>query len=117
MQEHVQTWLTEKVKITGVLACCVRSPERKTLTRSLSPQFPQMALENACRALSDTFQVIQSNRFPAELIRWVYENYFLYGFIRPDGHCFAVLTRRNAAPLLKAADLEKLVAEFKTLET
>jgi hypothetical protein len=117
MQETVHNWLTEKVKVSGVLAMGLRSADRRTFTRSLSPQFPQMALENACRCLADTFQILNSNRFPTELVRWVYENYFLYGFIRSDGHCFAIVTRRNALPTLKPADLEKIVAEFKELET
>jgi len=118
MQEQVHNWLTEKVKVAGVLACGIRAPDRKTFTRSLSPQFPQIALENACRCLSDTFQVLNSNRFPVELVRWVYEKYFFYGFTRPDGHCFALLTRRNATtPGLQAADLERIVTEFNQLET
>jgi hypothetical protein len=118
MQEQVHNWLSEKTKIAGVLACGIRAPDRKTFTRSLTPQFTQMALENACRCLSDTFQVLGSNRFPVRLVRWVYENYFFYGFMRPDGHCFALLTRRNAAqPALQQHDLETIVSEFHALET
>jgi hypothetical protein len=44
----------------------------------------------------------------------VYENYFVYGFVRQDGHCLAVLTRRNEMSLQKT-DLEALVAEFHCL--
>jgi hypothetical protein len=117
MQEHVHNWLTDKMKVAGILACGLRSPDRKTFTRSHSQQFPPVALENACRCLSDTFQVLNSNRFPVELVRWVYENYFLYGIIRPDGHCLALLTRRNALPSLQPADLEHIAAEFQQLET
>jgi hypothetical protein len=117
MKEHVHNWLTDKMKIAGMLACGIRSPDRKTFTRSLSPQFSPAALENACRCLSDTFQVIQSNRFPVELVRWVFENYFLYGFLRQDGHCLAVLTRRDPAGTLPTADLEWIVTEFQSLQT
>jgi hypothetical protein len=117
MQELVHNWLTEKMKVPGVLACGIRSPDRKTFTRSLSPQFQPIALENACRCLSDTFQIIQSNRFPAELVRWVYEKYFFYGFIRLDGHCFGLVTRRGAGPGIKHEDLEQIVTEFHALET
>jgi len=114
MKEHIHNWLTEKMRVTGILACGIRSPDRKTFTRSVSPQFAPVALENACRCLSDTFQVLNSNRFPVELVRWVYENYFVYGFVRQDGHCLAVLTRRNEMSLQKT-DLEALVAEFHCL--
>ena len=117
MQEHVHNWLTEKMKVTGVLACGIRSPDRKTFTRSHSPQFQPIALENACRCLSDTFQIIQSNRFPAELVRWVYEKYYFYGFIRLDGHCFGLVTKRGAGPGIKHEDLEQIVTEFHALET
>ncbi len=116
MQEQVHNWLTEKTKVAGVLACGIRSPDRRTFTRSLSTQFPQMALENACRCLADTFQVLGSNRFPVRLVRWVFENYFFYGFMRSDGHCFALLTRRNAATGLLPQDLEAIVNEFNALE-
>ncbi|MDB6065368.1 MAG: hypothetical protein JWR26_1576 [Pedosphaera sp.] len=114
MKEHIHNWLTEKMRVTGMLACGVRSPDRKTFTRSQSPQFTPVALENACRCLSDTFQILNSNRFPVELVRWVYENYFVYGFVRPDGHCLAVLARRSESTL-QPADLETIVAEFHSL--
>jgi hypothetical protein len=115
MQEEIHNWLTDKMKVTGVLACGIRSPDRKTFTRSFSPQFAPVALENAFRCLADMFQILNSNRFPVELVRWVYENYFLYAVIRPDGHCFAVLTRRHTAPTLRAEDLDKIIAEFHLL--
>lgn len=116
MKEHIHNWLTEKMRVSGMLACGIRSPDRKTFTRSVSPQFAPVALENACRCLSDTFQILNSNRFPVELVRWVYENYYVYGFIRQDGHCLAVLTRRHEMSLQKQ-DLEAIVAEFHCLPT
>lgn len=104
------------MRVNGMLACGIRSPDRKTFTRSVSPQFAPVALENACRCLSDTFQILNTNRFPLELVRWVYENYFVYGFIRQDGHCLAVLTRRHENSL-KKEELEAIVAEFHSLPT
>ena len=114
MREQVHNWLTEKMRLAGMLGCGIRSPDRKTFIRSASPQFTPVALEHACRCLSDTFQVINSNRFPTQLVRWVYENYFVYGFIREDGHCLAVLTRRHEGTL-HPEDLETIVAEFHSL--
>jgi hypothetical protein len=116
MQEYAHTWLTDKMKVPGVLACGIRSPDRKTVTRSHTTQFAPIALENACRCLTDTFQIINSNRFPVDLVRWVYESYLFYGFMRPDGHCLAILTRRNATSI-QHADLERIVSEFHRLET
>lgn len=116
MRENIHNWLTEKTKIAGILACGIRSPDRKTYTRTLSPQFTPIALENACRCVTDTFQVLQANRFPANLVRWVFENYFIYGFVRPDGICLALLTRRSTAEI-PTTDLEAIVAEFQSLPT
>ena len=117
MQEHIHNWLTEKMKIAGVLACGIRSPDRKTFTRSMSPQFQSVALENAFRCVSDTFQIMKSNRFPTGLVRWVFENYFLYAFARADGHCFAVFTRRSTNTPLQPETLEQMALEFQDLET
>ncbi len=114
MKESFNNWLTETMKISGVLACGVRSPDRRTFTRSGSPQFTPVALEQACRCLADTFQIINANRFPSGLVRWVYENTFVYGSVRHDGLCLALLTRRNA-PEIQPADLERIIAEFHNL--
>ena len=117
MQEQVHNWLTEMMKVPGVLACCIRAPDRKTVSRSNSTPFTPIALENAARCLSDTIQVIHSNRFPMQFVRWVYENYFLYGISREDGHCLAILTRRKSVPNLQTADFERIANEFRQLET
>lgn len=114
MKEQFNNWLTDKMKISGVLACGIRGPDRKTLTRSSSAQYNPIALEQACRTLADTFQILHANRFPAGFIRWVYENYFVYGSIRQDGHCLAVITRRNGQEL-QPSDLDAMLSEFHNL--
>jgi hypothetical protein len=111
VKDHFNNWLTEKMKIAGVLACGVRGPDRKTFTRSASPQFSPVALEQACRCLSDTFQIINANHFPSGLVRWVYESHFVYGSVRQDGHCLAIVTRRSTSDV-PDADLEGMIAEF-----
>jgi hypothetical protein len=116
MKEHFHIWLTEKMKVAGVLACGMRAPDHKTFARSSSSQFSSMALEHACRCLADTFQILHSNRFPGELIRWVYANYFVYSSIRQDGICLVVLTRREGANL-QSTELEKMLTEFQNLQT
>ena len=117
MKEKIQNWLAEKMKVQGVLAGGIRSHDRKTVTRSNSNQFAPVALENACRFVDDTFQVLNSNRFPMDFVRWVYENYFLYGFFRTDGLCLAILTRRETPSALSQEELEKIAAEFRQFET
>jgi len=115
MKEHVHSWLTEKMKIPGMLACGLRAADRKTFTRSASVQFTPAALEYACRCLADTFHILRTNKFPSGLVRWVYANYFVYGSIREDGLCLAVLSRREG-PNLEPSDLETIVAEFQNLK-
>ncbi len=34
MKENIHSWLTDKMKTTGILACGLRAPDRKTFTRS-----------------------------------------------------------------------------------
>jgi hypothetical protein len=114
MHEHIHNWLTEKIKTTGVLACGIRFPDRKTFTRNQSNQFAPVALENACRCMADTFQVLHSNRFSVQRVRWVFGNYFVYGSLREDGICFAIVTRRED-PNLQASDLNALIQEFQRL--
>jgi hypothetical protein len=116
MKEHIHEWLTEKMNTAGMLACGIRAADRNTFTRSHSPQFTPAGLEQACRVLADTFQILNVNRFPSSLVRWVYEGYFLYGSMRADGVCFAVLSRRESDGI-QPADLEQIVAEFQALQT
>ena len=114
MKEEIHNWLTDKVRLAGVLACGIRAPDRKTFIRSQTPQFNQAALEHACRCLSDTFSVLNSNRFPSQMIRWVYQNHLVYGVVRDDGHCLAILAPR-AEPVLRSDTLEAVVGEFQRL--
>ncbi len=116
MKENIHSWLTDKMKTTGILACGLRAPDRKTFTRSQSSQFTPVALDHACRCIADAFQVLNSNRFPSEVVRWVYEQHCFYGSMRPDGICLAILTRREP-PNLQPADLDQIIAEFQHLET
>ncbi|EEF60793.1 hypothetical protein [Pedosphaera parvula] len=115
MHEEIQNWLGEKIKISGVLACGVRFPDRKTYTRNQSAQFEPVALENACRCLADTFQVIHSNHFAVEHLRWIFGGYFVYGSMRDDGACFSFITRREDSPL-KTDAVNHLLEEFKKLQ-
>ncbi len=114
MQEQFNNWLTDTLKVSGVLACGIRGPDRKTLARSGSSQFSPVALEQACRTLADTFQILNANRFPAGMIRWVYENHLVYGSVRADGHCLTLLARRST-PELEPADLDVILNGFHNL--
>ena len=69
MNANAHTWLTEKMKVPGVLACGLRWPDENTFTRTSSSQFPPAALENACRALANSFRIILDKRLPVKRVR------------------------------------------------
>ena len=59
MKEHVHGWLTEKMKIPGMLACGLRAAEPQDLyAQRVRPVHPCGALEYACRCLADTFLIL-----------------------------------------------------------
>lgn len=116
MQEQTDKWLAEKMMVPGVIACGIRFADQRTVARSSSNQHAPAAIENVCHCLSETFQTLNANHFSMEFVRWVYENHFLYGAVRPDGHCLAIMTRRKSYPVLQQKDLEQILAEFQGLE-
>ena len=116
MKEIVNLWLGKSARLPGVLACGVRYPDKTAFTQTWSSQYPADTLENAWRCVSDAFQVLQLNRFPAERVRWVYANAILFGARRSDGICLGVFTTSD--PLaFDTAQIERLLAEFQALNT
>lgn len=115
MHEEIQSWLADTIKVPGVLACGIRFPDRKTYTRNQSAQFEPVALENACRCLADAFQVIHSNHFAVERLRWVFGGYFVHAVMREDGICISLVTRREDTNLAPDT-VSQVLEQFKTLK-
>ena len=114
MKEIINLWLGKSARLPGVLAGGVRYPDKTTFTQTWSSQYPAATLENAWRCVSDAFQVLQLNRFPAGRVRWVYAHAILHGARRNDGICLGLFTTSD--PLaFDAAEIERLLAEFQSL--
>ena len=114
MKEVVNLWLSKNARLPGVLACAVRYQDQTSFTQSWSSPFKPEALENACRCLADTFQVLQLNRFTGSRVRWVYENALIFATRRADGTCLGIFTSND--PLaFDRADIERLLGEFGAL--
>jgi hypothetical protein len=114
MKDILQPWLAQRTQVSGVFACGIRFPDKTSLTQSWSQEFPNDALENAWRCVSDTFQVLKINFFPNDNIRWVYENAFLYCGRRSDGICLAIFTSKDPQ-LFDEELIEGLFEEFRAL--
>jgi hypothetical protein len=115
MKEIINGWFDTMAPVGCVLACGVRHPDQTSVTKSWSDQYPEAALENAWRSVTDAFQVLKLNRLPGERMRWVYERALLYCERREDGACLAFFTDRDP----QTVDLEgvvRLIKEFRGLE-
>jgi len=111
MKESLSQWLSRRTQLRGVLACGVRFPDKTSLTQSWSPEFEAAPLENAWRCASDAFQVLRSNSFPNERVRWIYEKALLHCARREDGTCLGIFTAKDRGSV-DAAEIERLIAEF-----
>ena len=125
MQEQTLNWLTEVMKIPGVLACCVRAPDRKTVTRSNSNRSSCLrTFRGKCLPLASGRHVqvivIRIASQDGDTVRMgVRRRLFpLWRCSRADGHCLALLTRRKTAPNLQQRKTwNGWPQEFQQLET
>ena len=115
MKEVIQTWLADRPRLPGVLACGVRFPDKSSLTETYQKDYPVPNLENVWRCVGDVFQVLSAHRMAPTSIRWVYENTILYSTRRPDGIELSLLTLPSPADV-DAGNLERLLQTFRTLE-
>ena len=114
MKEFFSQWLSRRARMRGVFACCIRFPDKTTLTQSWSPEFTVPSMENALRCASDAFQVLRVNFFPNERVRWVYEKVQLDCTRREDEICLGIFAAKEPEAV-DAAEIERLIAEFRAL--
>lgn len=111
MKEAFHQWIDQLPTTPGLLACGVRFPDRSSLNRSWSAEFPEGALDNAWRCVTDTFDVLRINQLPEQRLRWVFAHAALYAERRSDGICLGLFTTRD--PWGEAVTgLEPIVGEF-----
>lgn len=111
MKEAFQQWLEHLAATPGLLACGVRFPDRNSLNRSWSAEFPNSALDHAWRCVADTFDVLRLNQLPEMRLRWVFSHAVLYAERRPDGVLLGLVTTRDPWGE-DVSGLEQIVTDF-----
>jgi hypothetical protein len=114
MKGTIKEWMFERPRVTGVLACGVRFPDKTALNESYSRDFPVVALDNVWRCVADAYQVLPLHRIPAVRMRWVYEKALLYCVRRSDGIILGLFTSRNPEEL-DSSGVERMCAGFEEL--
>ena len=111
MKEAVHQWIDQLPATSGLLACGVRFPDRSSLIRCWSAEFPEGALDIVWRCVTDTFDVLRINQLPEQRLRWVFAHAVLYSERRSDGVCLGLLTTRDLWGET-VTGLEQIVADF-----
>jgi hypothetical protein len=111
MKHIFHQWLDQLPAIPGVLACGVRFPDRSSMNRSWSGEFPDDALDNAWRCAADTFDVLRLHQLPERRLRWLFGRHALHCEKRADSIFLGVFTTK----VLQDEDdisFKQIVADF-----
>lgn len=115
MKEVTNRWLARNAKSKGVMACGILYADHTTTNHTGSEQFPAAALDNAWNCLANSFQFLQQNQNQGEQMRWVFENYFLYGAIRGDNACLGIFTSKEEGNY-DPVGINRMISEFKSIQ-
>jgi hypothetical protein len=116
MKEEVNQWFEQSAPFQGILACGVRHIDRSAMCKTWADGFAEAGIENALRCASDLYQVMQVNRVPMGLVRWVYQEALFHCERRPDGVCLGVFTPRDSSAV-DFAGLDRFFSEFRAIAT
>jgi hypothetical protein len=108
MNELLQSWLEYAATFPGVLGCAVRMPDQSFAARSCDERFPLLQLDKLAREIAETLQVLNTNRMPAERLRWTFENARVLSVSRDDGVIATLVVARSADA---SREVEKLLSE------
>ena len=114
-KEQIAKWLGRAPAVRGTLLRGVLFPDQSVVNDGADPDFPTSALEQAWRVASDTFQVLNAQRFPPTRLSWVYERAVLHCVQRKDGTLLGVFLTRKTAEADNDG-LTRLLGEFQNLE-
>jgi len=67
-----QEWFEKRLRSPGLLAAGLQFSDRSGVNNSIAPNFGTSALETVSRCATETFQVLNLQRFKAFRARWVY---------------------------------------------
>lgn len=113
-KEQITGWLRSTPPVRGVLVRGIRFADETFFCDLDSRDFPLSALEQAWRAVADTFEVLSAQRLPSTRLTWVYERAVLHCVRRADGAILGAFVGKKVT----GADpdgLERLLAEFESL--
>jgi hypothetical protein len=114
MKATLNLWLSQNLRVHGVLAGGIRYPDGAAFSQTFSSAYPQGACDNALRLLGDLFRLFQSNRLPCETTRLTFQNGVLHAVRRPDGACLGVFTLHDPNDY-DETELNRLLETFLTL--
>ena len=113
-KEQLSNWLRAAPAVRGTLARSIRFPDQTFVSEGAGADFPTTALEQAWRVMSDTFQVLNAQRFPPDRLSWVYDRAVLHGAQRADGAMLGVFSVRKTSEV-DGEGLSRLLNEFQSL--
>jgi hypothetical protein len=96
MKATLNLWLSQNLRVHGVLAGGIRYPDGAAFSQTFSSAYPQGACDNALRLLGDL------------------QNGVLHAVRRPDGACLGVFTLHDPNDY-DETELNRLLETFLTL--
>jgi hypothetical protein len=111
MKEEINQWLAANVKQPGILGLGVRYSDRSSYVLPCVPGIEAAALENACRCISDTYQVLKISFLKSKRVRWVYDGGVVDCAQREDGTCLGILSD-GGQPGIEPVVVNRLLEEF-----
>jgi hypothetical protein len=112
VQEIFQCWFAVNTLLPGVHACCVRFPDRASLTQVFGEQWKQDRLDQTWNTITEMIPVLQAQRLPPARMLWSFEQGELHFILRPDGIALGLFTTPQAGEL---PAIQELINGFLTL--
>jgi hypothetical protein len=111
MKDTLNKWLMERANLSASLAAGIVHPDKTVFTHFYSRSFAAVLKENVWPGLAEMARIAVEHKLPDTYVRWLFQNAFVYGSVRPDGACALIIASRNLSKEDGAA-LETLLHEF-----
>src|SRR5262245_14255441 len=111
MKDTLNKWLMEKANLSASLAAGTVHPDKTVFTHFYSRSFATVLKENVWPGLAEMARIAAEHKLPDSHVRWLFQNAFVYGAVRPDGSCALIIASRNLSKEDSAA-LDALLGEF-----
>jgi hypothetical protein len=111
MNNFYQSWLDQRGRLPGVLACGVCLADQNCLSLSNSEAFPADRVEQLMRQMVDYPRNLAMHRITANRLVWTFENARLHWALRDNGVSLGLFTPADL-PEYEAALIEQVIEEF-----